>query len=884
MRIAALARTLGFQLAVAMSLLIVAVGALVVWQVDDLLRNEERGHFADHLLRSRTQIAQQLTTDRDLVATGAVVLANQPDMRAAIESGDIVAILQISTDYYNRTGPTLQGAAGLQVYDAEGRLLVRAHDPLRGRQAEVPVEVRTVIETGTSLGVPRIDELIGAAVVGISPVFDDSGQLVGVIEAMTSLDMAYLEERERLMDVEIALISDTGVISAHNALPLNPAEIDRYMLEEAPIGDVTTIDIGGEPYLATFLPLTAFDGTTIASIYLGVGEDEIFASVQAVRMATLRATALGAFVALGLSVGLAIVAVRPIRGLVEAAGRIQANDLDTPVAVNGPTEVTALGRALDNLRLAIRQTREAMLNVNRDIATQFQRSSESLTEVTQELSAMHSILGALSSDSPEGLAGVTEHLTELGWVDGAVVAVADEEGHLSVASSFGLTPAAGVALLQVIEAGVGTQQLEQGMMVRDAASARDTARLLPLEIGGFAVEPVVEPDGIAGAIVITSINLLELSDSRRDLLRAVAREIALTLERTELASAVEESRRIAESVLREMSDGVLVLDQEGRCVAANPAAERLLGLPRQALLGRFDQDFLPLSEEAIETLRRRARSRAAGPVTPLLAARDGRQLAIGAGPFVGADPADAGMMVLIRDLSAEAEAERVKQDFVSMVGHELRTPLTLIRTTVDLLNEGDAGGLTDTQARIVEVLRSNTDRLMSLINDLLDMSAIDSGRMEIQPEEADLVEIVTDVVEDARPAAEAKDHHLVLRAPEFAPVWADRRRVGQVVSNLISNAVKYTPPGGSLEVTVEVDGPWAQVSVRDTGIGISPADQEQLFQRFYRTSAGRRITGGTGLGLAIARSLVELHGGQIWVDSDGDGGSTFAFTLPTLPI
>ncbi len=184
----------------------------------------------------------------------------------------------------------------------------------------------------------------------------------------------------------------------------------------------------------------------------------------------------------------------------------------------------------------------------------------------------------------------------------------------------------------------------------------------------------------------------------------------------------------------------------------------------------------------------------------------------------------------------------------------------------------------------MEVLRSNTDRLMSLINDLLDMSAIDSGRMEIRPGETDLTTIITEVIDESRPAAGAKDHQILVRAPEHLTVWADRQRIGQVAGNLISNAVKYTPPGGTIEVAVDVEGPWARVSIHDTGIGISREDQAQLFERFYRTSAGRRITGGTGLGLAIARSLVELHGGRIWVDSDGDSGSTFSFTLPTRPI
>ncbi len=268
----------------------------------------------------------------------------------------------------------------------------------------------------------------------------------------------------------------------------------------------------------------------------------------------------------------------------------------------------------------------------------------------------------------------------------------------------------------------------------------------------------------------------------------------------------------------------------------------------------------------------------------LLALRD-RQLAITSGPFPDPDPARSGMLVLLRDLSAEAEAERVKQDFVSMVGHELRTPLTLIRTTTDLLFEGDAGPLNTTQARIVEILSNNADRLMSLITDLLDMSALDSGQMQINPSLIEVDSIVRGVMEDVQSAAQAKQHPIQLEAPASLTVWADPVRTQQVLHNLVSNAIKYTLIGGIIEVQArEVPGGFAEISVRDNGIGIPPEEQAHLFEKFYRTSVGRRTTGGTGLGLAIARSLVELHGGQIWCESDGHSGSRFAFTLPRRPV
>ena len=239
------------------------------------------------------------------------------------------------------------------------------------------------------------------------------------------------------------------------------------------------------------------------------------------------------------------------------------------------------------------------------------------------------------------------------------------------------------------------------------------------------------------------------------------------------------------------------------------------------------------------------------------------------------------MLVLLRDLSAEAEAERVKQDFVSMVGHELRTPLTLIRTTIDLLFEGDAGALNTTQTRIVEVLRNNADRLMSLITDLLDMSALDSGRMQINPTLIEVDTLVRGVMEDVQGTAAAKQHSLRVDVPGSLTVFADPVRAQQILQNLVGNAIKYTPTGGVIEVRArEVPGGFAEISVRDDGIGIPPEEQVHLFEKFYRTSAGRRTTGGTGLGLAIARSFVDLHGGVIWCESDGRTGTRFAFTLP----
>lgn len=886
MGVQGLIRTLGFQIAVAMSVLIVAISALVVWQVDGILRDNEEARYTQRLLQARDQLEQQLESDRELVVTGAALLSSNEQLQAAIASGDVVMILSVASDYYQRVGTALHGTPGLQIYGADGTLLVRAHEPLRGLQRVVPQEVRLALETDDSLGSIRRDEILGLSISGVAPVRDTDGRIVGAVETLTGMGRAFLLDQERLLGLQILLVErDTVVVTD----PELAATIDASVISETEREAITTnraafVDIGGRSSLVAQHALTSLDNDELGTFYLAISESRILEGVNAIRTHALRATAAGAVIAVVLASGLAFLSVRPLRELVDAARRIQANDLDTPVESSGPTEVLDLADALEDLRVAVRQTREAMLSVNRDLASRFDASTTSLSETSQELAVMHGILAALGGEAPGGLSGVTDELADLDWVDGAIVALANEEGHLSPAASSNLAPAALAAVLGAIEDGVRGQRLEAGIVVTDTSGTPETDGLAEYGVGGFVAQPMVEPDGVSGILVVTTRRALRLTPSRTELLRSVTLEVAAMLERTELAGEVEENRRIAESVLREMTDGVLVINHANQCRVANPAAARMLGRTRLELVGLPAEDILPLGAEGLATLRRRAASPDAGPVSPLVAETNGRRIAVSAGPFVDADPGRAGMMVLLHDLSAEAEVERVKQDFVSMVGHELRTPLTLIRTTIDLLNEGDAGELNETQGRIVEVLNANADRLMALINDLLDMSAIDSGRMQIQPTHLELVEVARATVEEAQPAAQAKHHQFRLDMPEQVPTWADRRRVTQVLSNLISNAIKYTPPGGVITVSVRLADPWVHVSVQDSGIGIPPEEQAHLFEKFYRTSQGRRTTGGTGLGLAIARSLVELHGGRIWCESDGMTGTTFTFTLPSRQI
>lgn len=224
------------------------------------------------------------------------------------------------------------------------------------------------------------------------------------------------------------------------------------------------------------------------------------------------------------------------------------------------------------------------------------------------------------------------------------------------------------------------------------------------------------------------------------------------------------------------------------------------------------------------------------------------------------------------------ELDRVKTEFFTNISHELRTPLTLILTPVEnAIAKGTAGE----DEHLLETIRRNAYRLLRLIDDLLDLSRIDAGRLRLNVAPIDLPKLAEHMVEAFRPAAESRGIALSLEAPErIEDLHGDEHRLEMVLTNLIGNALKFTPDGGRIEIVVESAGTIARMSVRDTGPGISAEDQKRIFDRFYRVDAPERQQGGAGIGLSLARQLVELHGGALTVMSEPGQGSTFSAMLP----
>jgi signal transduction histidine kinase len=240
---------------------------------------------------------------------------------------------------------------------------------------------------------------------------------------------------------------------------------------------------------------------------------------------------------------------------------------------------------------------------------------------------------------------------------------------------------------------------------------------------------------------------------------------------------------------------------------------------------------------------------------------------------------------LLRRIRAQNEQlkafDRLKDDFVASVSHELRTPLTSIRGYLELLISGEVGELNEEQARFLAVVDRNADRLLNVVGDLLFVSQVENGVISLERKPVELVGLLKESVDAARPAAAAKGLAVELVADEVAEVEADRTRLAQVIDNLLSNAIKFTPEGGFVDIALTTEGPNAKILVSDTGMGISPTDQERLFARFFRTAAANeQAIQGTGLGLAIVKAIVEGHGGRITVESEVGMGTTFCVELP----
>jgi signal transduction histidine kinase/CheY-like chemotaxis protein len=355
-----------------------------------------------------------------------------------------------------------------------------------------------------------------------------------------------------------------------------------------------------------------------------------------------------------------------------------------------------------------------------------------------------------------------------------------------------------------------------------------------------------------------------------------ARTISVTL-RDE--SEIEALRRRAEAVLASTTDGLIVLGADDVVNFINPAACTMLGLERPAVLGsrkRLWELVAMPAEEGFDPAADGSQVREVPLEEP-----EHRILDVRTDPVID-DGRYLGYVATLHDVTTEREVMEMKNEFVSTVSHELRTPLTSIKGYIDLILDGDAGEINEITREFLGIVKENSDRLVELINDMLDISRIESGRIVLKVEPLDMAELAAAGADTFAAVAEQTGHRIVLDVPSDLPRAAgDRQRAGQVLINFMSNAIKYSPAGGTVTVSARADDGFVTVSISDEGIGISESDQARLFTKFYRVDSSlTREIGGTGLGLSICKSIIELLGGTVGVRSAAGTGSTFFFTLP----
>ncbi|MBW8875656.1 MAG: CHASE3 domain-containing protein, partial [Acidobacteria bacterium] len=380
------------------------------------------------------------------------------------------------------------------------------------------------------------------------------------------------------------------------------------------------------------------------------------------------------------------------------------------------------------------------------------------------------------------------------------------------------------------------------------------------------------------------------------------------------ARALAEQRDWLQTTLASIGDAVLATDQHGRVRLLNPVAGSLLGWSPDEAAGRpLAEVFKIINEETRETAEDPvAKAIREGVIVGLanhtvVISRDGKETPIedSAAPIKDADGHTLGVVLVFRDVSERKqlerdrdrlaagerlarvqaeEANRAKDEFLATVSHELRNPLNAIAGWAVVLRTGTTSQ--DAYLHAAEVIERNARALSKIVEDILDVSRIVTGKLYVEPREMELTPVVCAAVEALRPAAEAKQIRLATDLGPAGPVWGDPDRLQQVVWNLVSNAVKFTPKGGEVEVRLHRIGSQVEIAVRDDGAGIAGDLLPHVFDRFRQAdSSTTRRHGGLGLGLAIVRHLVELHGGTVAVASNGVGqGSTFTVQLPVRTL
>lgn len=470
-----------------------------------------------------------------------------------------------------------------------------------------------------------------------------------------------------------------------------------------------------------------------------------------------------------------------------------------------------------------------------------------------------------------------------GYSDCAILLVDEETGELEVKAGRGyLQRTVGKVRIKIEQESIVGWVVahKTALNVPDVSQDARYMAVVPETKSEIAV-PMIAGDRVIGVLDVQRPTINAFNDDDLRLLSSIAAQVAIAIERARLYAAerrlhtaIAEERAKLEAIISGTNDAIIITDAQDRVLLMNQAARRAFAVETAPEVGRPLAEVVKNDQLLALFARLQASEEALAKEIPL---SNGQTLYASLTPV-----AEVGRIAVMQDITYLKELDKMKSDFVSTVSHDLRSPLANISGYATLLLE--IGGLNDTQREFVTNIKLNAAKMATLIDHLLDLGKIEARvGMEMKP--CQLAIVINEAVESLREQAEAKKIALQLDLPPQLPlVQGNQLRLDQVVSNLVSNAIKFTPAEGTVTVSARERKGEVMVEVRDTGIGIAPEDQVHLFEKFYRVySEETRNIEGTGLGLAIVKSIVEGHGGRVWVESQPGQGSTFGFALPIAP-
>lgn len=576
------------------------------------------------------------------------------------------------------------------------------------------------------------------------------------------------------------------------------------------------------------------------------------------------------------------------------------------------------------LSIAVQSTRlfQQTLELAEELEQRVRERTAELEQERQQLATLYGITTELATslDMERLLHRALEMVARaVGAVQGAILQINAETERLVVRARFGepgeqaVPEGAEPPSLALGQGLTGWAVRHRKAVVVD--DAQSDSRWLQLSTGGAepraALVALIETnEDILGAIALYSDQPAVFGQEHLRLVTAAAHQVANAMNNAELYGLIRDQADRLGALLRQeqveatksaaildsVADGVMVADEHGEIIVFNQTASRILGLPVEVVLGRSTADVAGLYgtgrarwASAVQRWQRDPASYEPGEyLEERLELEDKRVISVRVSPVVLGDQF-LGTVSVFRDITREVEVDRLKSEFVATVSHELRTPMTSIKGYADLLLLGAAGDMAPQQRGFLETIKHNADRLTKLVNDLLDISRIDQGRVEMRFGPVDVPGVVERTAAHLR--GRCKDEGRTMQVVADVPadpsltVWGDYDKVAQILTNLADNAFNYTPEGGTITLAARRDRPDDPVilSVTDTGIGIPPEIAGRVFERFFRGEDTHELvldTPGTGLGLSIVRELVEFHQGRIWFDSQAGQGTTFYVMLP----